>query len=140
MTWVIRPTTTLSIKNRSFELWISDDANERERGLMNVTAEQMAPLSDGTERGMLFAFDHELWLSFWMKDTFIPLDIAYLTTEGVVISTYTMAPTRHASGRPTARGDPARYAIEVNGGVWDEIGLVPGDRIDIPSSLLKREP
>ena len=60
--------------------------------MMFITEEQMAPLPDGTERGMLFVFDHSVRDSFWMKNTVIPLDVAYIATDGTVITTYTMAP------------------------------------------------
>jgi uncharacterized membrane protein (UPF0127 family) len=106
---------------------------------MQVTSDQMAPLPDGTERGMLFIFDHEQYLSFWMKDTIIPLDIAYLDTSGIVVATHTMAPLDDRWGQYPS-GSPARYAIEVNAGVWEDLGLRAGDHIDIPGSVLKRAP
>ncbi len=129
----------LSIKQQAFELWIADDVSEQTQGLMFVTAERMAPLPDGTERGMIFAFDHEQVLNFWMKNTIIPLDIAYLNSNGVVVGTYTMAPLDERPGQYPS-GSPAQYAIEVNAGVWSRIGLRPGDAIDIPSPVLRRFP
>ncbi len=134
-----RPTISISIKQRPFELWVSDDADERERGLKQVTAEQMATLPDGTERGMLFVFDYEQRLWFWMKDTIIPLDIAYVTSSGVVVATHTMAPLDTRIGEYPST-EPVRFAIEVNAGLWEELGLAAGDRIDIPASVLKRNP
>lgn len=132
-------TVRLSIKQQAFELWIADDASEQTQGLMFVTAERMAPLPDGTERGMIFAFDHERILTFWMKNTIIPLDIAYLDSSGKVVSTYTMAPLDERQGQyPSA--SPALYAIEVNAGVWERIGLRAGDTIEIPSAVRKRSP
>ena len=132
-------TVRLSIKQQPFELWIADDITEQTQGLMFVTAERMSPLPDGTERGMIFAFDHEQALNFWMRNTIIPLDIAYLNSDGVVVATYTMAPLDERPGQYPS-GSPAKYAIEVNAGVWDRIGLRPGDAIKIPSPVLKRLP
>ncbi|MCH8884432.1 MAG: DUF192 domain-containing protein, partial [SAR324 cluster bacterium] len=66
-------TVSVTIKGQDFELWIADEHAERTRGLMRITAQQMAPLEDGTKRGMLFVFDFEQQLSFWMKNTIIPL-------------------------------------------------------------------
>ncbi len=129
-------TVDLTIKDRAFRLWIADDYQERLRGLMFVTAEQMAPLPDGTERGMIFVFDHEQQMSFWMKNTIIPLDIAYLDSDGVVLSMYTMIPLDTRVDQYPSR-EPARFAIEVNAQVFSDIGLNEGDRIEIPSSLLK---
>lgn len=124
----------ITIKDRPFRLWIADETSEQARGLMYITAEQMAPLSDGTERGMIFVFPNERYLSFWMKNTIIPLDIAYLDADGVVVSMYTMAPLDDRFNQyPSKR--PAKYAIEVNADRFSAIGLVPGDQIEIPESL-----
>jgi len=132
-------TVRLSIKQHPFELWIADDVSEQTQGLMFVSAERMAPLPDGTERGMIFAFDRAHILNFWMKNTIIPLDIAYLDSTGVVVATYTMAPLDERP-RQYPSSSPAQYAIEVNAGVWGRIGLRPSDVIEIPSPVLKRFP
>ncbi len=126
----------LIINGQPFELWIADDTRERERGLMYITPEQMADLPDGTKRGMLFVFDHEQRLSFWMKNTIIPLDIAYLDSDGIIVAIHTMAPLDDRPGQYPSRS-PARYAIEVSAGIWDELGVAKGDRIEIPPSALK---
>jgi len=126
-----------TIKGRPFELWIADSLDEQEKGLMFVTSDQMAPLPDGAQRGMIFVFDHEQSLNFWMKNTIIPLDIAYLDSKGVVVATYTMAPLDERLGQYPSRS-PARMAIEVNANVWSDVGLSAGDQIEIPATLLKR--
>ncbi|MDO8631220.1 MAG: DUF192 domain-containing protein [Phycisphaerales bacterium] len=127
----------LTIKDRPFHLWLADSYSEQANGLMFVTAERMAPLSDGTQRGMIFVFDHEQELNFWMKNTIIPLDIAYLDSEGVVVNKYTMAPLDERPNQYPS-GKPARFAIEVGAGVFTDLKLAPGDRITIPDSVLKR--
>ena len=132
-------TARLTIKEQLFVLWIADDDQERERGLMYITAEQMADLPDGAKRGMLFVFDHEQPLSFWMKNTVIPLDIAYLDSDGTIVATHTMAPLDDRVGQYPS-GSPARYVIEVSAGVWGEIGVVTGDQIEIPTLALKGIP
>lgn len=132
-------TIDLSIKSSRFRLWVADDFSEQERGLMFVTAERMAPLPDGTQRGMIFVFNHERQLSFWMHNTIIPLDIAYLDSSGVVVSTHTMAPLDERPNQYPS-GKSARFAIEVNAGVFTDLPLKPGDQIAIPQSLLKRRP
>jgi len=132
-------TVTMTIKGQAFELWVADDDATRQRGLMFVTREQMAPLPDGTKRGMLFVFDYSQHLSFWMKNTIIPLDIAYVTTNGEVTATHTMVPLDERPFQYPS-GTPARYAIEVNGNVFVDLGLAAGDKIEIPTSALKQAP
>ena len=132
-------TIDVPIKNANFRLWIADDSSEQQNGLMHVTAERMASLPDGTHRGMIFIFDHEQRLNFWMRNTIIPLDIAYLDSSGVVVATHTMAPLDERPNQYPS-GKPARYAIEVNASVFTDLGLKANDRITLPESLLKRRP
>ena len=130
-------TVDMTVNGQKFRLWVADDATERERGLMKVTSEQLARLPDGTERGMIFVFDRESVLYFWMKDTIIPLDIAYLDARGAVTATHTMAALDVRIGQySSARG--AMYAIEVNANTYARLGLKTGDHVEIPASLLKR--
>jgi len=132
-------TVDMAIKGAKFRLWVADESGEQQRGLMHVSADRMADFEDGTRRGMIFVFDYEHELSFWMKDTIIPLDIAYLDTTGRVVSMHTMAPLDERPGQYPS-GDPARFAIEVNAGVWDQLNLRSGDTIAVPNTLLKRAP
>jgi len=132
-------TVRLAINERPFELWIADDSSEQQRGLMFVEAEEMTPLPDGTERGMLFVFEHEGYRSFWMKNTIIPLDIAYLDSDGFIVAMYTMAPLNTRMGQYPSR-QPAQYVIEVNADVFRRLGVKEGDRIEIPASVLNRTP
>lgn len=130
---------TMTIEGQAFELWVADDATEQARGLMFVTAEQMAKKDDGTERGMIFVFDRERHLSFWMKNTIIPLDIAYVDAAGKITATYTMAPLDTRVNQYPSQS-PARFAIEVNAGVWERLGVAAGDTLQIPQTVLKRVP
>lgn len=129
-------TVDMTIDGQRFRLWVADDLKTQLRGLMHVTAEQMAPLPDGTERGMVFVFSRAVSDSFWMKNTIIPLDIAYLHRDGRVISVYTMSPLDDRSNQyPPAA--PYRLAIEVNAGRLADLGVTPDVRLDIPDSLFK---
>lgn len=132
-------TVRITIKDKPFLLWVADEPEEQTRGLMHVTADRMASLPDGTRRGMIFVFNHEGYRSFWMKNTIIPLDIAYLDSNGKVVSTHTMIPLDDRPGQYPS-GAPARFAIEVKADVWSQLGLQAGDRIEIPRSVLKKAP
>ena len=132
-------TVDMTVKSSRLRLWIADDFSEQLSGLMFVTAEQMADLSDGTRRGMIFIFRRDQQNSFWMKNTIIPLDIAYVQADGTVDSLHTMAPLDTRSGQyPPLK--PYRFAIEVNAGTWSKLDLKRGDRLDIPESILNRTP
>lgn len=126
----------LQLNDRPLRAWVAPTPQERQFGLMHVTTEQMAPLPDGTERGMLFVFSVEQQLAFWMKNTIIPLDIAYLRTDGTIIKTHTM-PALETRTFPS--NGLARFALEVNAGRLDALGVFEGDRIEIPDSVLKTD-
>lgn len=133
------PTVRMDIKGQATQLWVADTFEEQNKGLMFVTAEEMATLSDGTERGMLFVFDFSTRGSFWMKNTIIPLDIAYIAADGRVVSTYTMTPLDDRSNQ-YAPADLYRYAIELNAGQLERLGVKPGDILQIPAEALKASP
>ncbi len=89
---------------------------EREQGLMYQES-----LAKG--RGMLFVFPDTQIRSFWMKDTFIPLDIAYLDAELRIVSILAMEPE---SLDPVLSGQPAMFALEVPLGWFAEMGIAVG--------------
>ncbi len=102
---------------------VADSAAERRRGLMG----RRAKLPENA--GMLFVFGQEQRLSFWMKDTHIPLSIAFIDAEGRIVYIQDMRPldtTSHISARP------ASYALEVNWGFFAERGIGVGDEVEIP--------
>ena len=103
---------------------IADDPLERERGLMDRT-------SLGEDRGMLFVFPKEQPLSFWMKDTKIPLSIAYIDSEGRITDILDMKPRDDEPPHYTS-SEPVQYALEVNRGFFDERGVKVGDQVELP--------
>jgi len=125
----------LTIDEHTFQVWVASKSTERQTGLMNVHQEEMADLEDGRHRGMLFVFEVEDELSFWMRNTIIPLDIAYIRTDGVIVKTYTVAPLET---RLYPSEEPARYALEVSAGLFEQLNIKTGDRVEIPDSLLNQ--
>lgn len=128
-------TATLTINGHGFLVWLTSTAQQREYGLMQVTAAEMAAGPDGAERGMLFLFDREQVLQFWMKDTIIPLDIAFLRSDGQIVQIHTMAPLET---RLYSSVMPASMAVEVSAGTFHRLGIAVGDTVQIPDSVLKR--
>ena len=102
---------------------IADTPEERQTGLMGRSA-----LAE--EAGMLFAFDQEQILVFWMKDTLIPLSIAYIDAEGRIVDIQNMQPLDETS-HPSA--EPAQYALEVNHDFFEGRGIMVGDMVEQPS-------
>lgn len=79
--------------------------------------------------GMLFVFDRDQILSFWMKDTPTPLSIAYIDSRGRIREIYDMTPFSRASVTSTLS---ARYALEVPQGWFFENGITAGSTIQLP--------
>ena len=95
---------------------------EREQGLMYRRAL-------GEEEGMLFDLEVEEPHAFWMHDTCIPLDIAFLASDGTVVGIAENAPPLNDEPRQVAC--PSRYVLEVPAGWFRRHGAAPGMRIAV---------
>jgi len=104
---------------------IADDLPEQERGLMDRTAL-------GKDRGMLFVYSDEEVRSFWMKNTLIPLSIAYMDSDGRIVDLQDMKPLDDDPPHYVS-AEPAQYALEVNQGFFEEHGVKVGNRADLPA-------
>ena len=120
---------TISINGNDFVVWLAQSDAQRQAGLMFATAEQMAPLPDGTERGMLFLFSNSFFLSFYMRNTFIPLDLAYIRADGTIAEIFDLFPLNETS---IVSGEPVQFALEVNAGVFAALGIGVGDQVILP--------
>jgi uncharacterized protein len=99
---------------------IAERQEDRMRGLMF-----REHLEEG--QGMLFLFPVEEPLSFWMKDTPLPLDIIFVNADRTVVTIRKNTLPFSEASVPSDR--PARYVVEVNAGFADRHRLAPGDRI-----------
>ena len=95
------------------------EEEERNYGFMN-----RKKIPDGT--GMLFVFEKDQILSFWMKNTPSPLSIAYIDSEGVIKNIYDMKPYSLA---PIVSTVSCRYALEVPQGWYSRAGIRVGDQV-----------
>ena len=100
----------------------------RARGLM--FRPQLAPRS-----GMVFRYPRDNRGGYWMKNTLIPLSIAFFAADGRVLRILDMAPCRQDPCRSYEPGVAYRGALEVNDGFFDRIGLAKGWRVELPSGL-----
>ena len=101
-------------------------ARERARGLM---FRRSLP----ADRGMLFVFEEEGDWPFYMKNTYIPLDLIYIDSDGRVVGCLEDLRPFDETARSVAA--PARYVLEVNAGSVRRWGLRPGDRVDLPGGV-----
>jgi len=117
----------VEIEGERFSVEIADDNATRAQGLM--FRDEMAD-----DHGMLFIFSNERPRSFWMKNTRIPLDIIYLDRDLRVVSISADTPPCRSRSRrcPSyASEGPAQYVLEINGGLAAELGLEPGDWVEV---------
>jgi uncharacterized membrane protein (UPF0127 family) len=98
---------------------IARTGEQRSQGLMGRKS-----LADG--EGMLFVFEADQILSFWMKDTLIPLSIAFIAHDGRILEIRDM---EERSLRPVQSSRSARYALEVPQGWFSRAHIGPGDAI-----------
>jgi len=82
----------LHVRDEPYLVWIARTPAEMGQGLKGITEDEIAPLPDGTERGMLFAFAVDLEPAFTMEGTIIPLDLAFLRSDGTIVETYEREP------------------------------------------------
>ena len=113
--------TVLDVAGSKLNVEIADTPESREQGLMNRT-------SMGEDEGMIFVFDDESKVSFWMKNTQLPLSIAFIAADGTIRQIEDMEPESLASV-PSYRN--VLYALEVNQGWFDIHGVNPGDVVDV---------
>ena len=119
----ISTVTTSAGERVPVEVEIADTDAERQTGLMgrNVLPENA---------GMLFVFEGEQTLSFWMRDTLIPLSIAYIDAEGRIVDIQDMQPLDDVPPHYVS-AEPAQYALEVNQGFFEERGVMVGDTVEL---------
>ena len=105
---------------REFQVEIADDARETSIGLM--FRREMAE-----NEGMLFDFGAEAPRSFWMQNTYIPLDMIFIKADGTIDSI--AEKTTPLSEKSVPSRGPVRFVLEVNAGLADSLGIAPGDKV-----------
>ena len=108
--------TPLTIGTHKLTAEVATTPDERSVGLMNR-------FSLRPDHGMLFIFERSEPLAFWMKNTFVPLSIAFIAEDGRIVNIEDMKPQTEESH--WSKG-PARYALEMKKGWFAERGIGPG--------------
>ncbi len=115
---------------KCFDVEIADNQETREEGLMHIQ-----DLSE--DEGMLFIFEQEGHYSFWMKNTLIELDIIWIDSgRNVVHINEEAQPCTEGPCSSISSARPAKYVLEINGGLVEKNGIDVGDEVEF---FLRRE-
>jgi uncharacterized membrane protein (UPF0127 family) len=117
-------TETLEVASKTgvhaFSVELATNDAERSKGLMF-----RKELPEG--KGMLFDFQTEQAVAFWMKNTYVSLDMIFIRANGQILSI--AENTEPLSERPVPSGGPVRGVLEVVAGTAKKLGIKPGDRV-----------
>jgi uncharacterized membrane protein (UPF0127 family) len=114
---------TISSAGQTLTVEVARTEAQRARGLMKRT-------NLGRRDGMIFVFDRDDHLTFWMKDTPTALSIAFLSAEGRILQIEDMEPFSESIVRSRIS---ARYALELPKGAFAELGIREGDTFTFPA-------
>ncbi|MFQ3587215.1 MAG: DUF192 domain-containing protein [Fimbriimonadaceae bacterium] len=121
---------TLKFRDRSIKAWVMDTIPKRMEGMMFL---RDADVPD--DHGMIFVFPEPEPLSFWMRNTLIDLDIAYIDERGRTLNVARMK-ALDETGVPSA--GRAKYALEMKAGAFRRLGIQAGTVFQIPSTVRAR--
>jgi uncharacterized membrane protein (UPF0127 family) len=111
------PIVQLSIDGNNILVEVANTESTRMAGLMFRN-------ELGTDNGMLFVFSDDASRAFWMKNTLIPLSIAFMDEKGVIENTLEMPPQTEQTFMSAG---PAKYALEMNAGWYTKHAIKQGD-------------
>jgi uncharacterized membrane protein (UPF0127 family) len=115
----------LRLGSTVFTVEVARTAAQRQKGLMGRSRM-------GEQQGMLFVFDADETLNFWMKDTQIPLSIAFISSSGTITEIRDMRPLSEDIVHARLK---CRYALEVNQGAFARAGVGEGDTVGFPEGF-----
>jgi uncharacterized protein len=107
---------------RTVRLEVAANPAARARGLMGRTS-----VPEGT--GMVFLYPEDVAGAYWMKNTLVPLSIAFVAADGQVVSVAEMTPCTADPCPRYAPAGPYRYAVELAAGSFGEAGIGPGAKV-----------
>ena len=119
------PLIPVQIGGVEFRVEVARSEEEKNRGLMHRR-------SLGERSGMIFVYEADEHLSFWMKNTTLPLTLAFLSREGEILQIEELKPL---SLKPVTSTRAARYALELPLGSLQRLGVLPGDRVQLPADF-----
>ena len=117
---------TIKIGDKFLKVKLAITPEQQKQGLMNIQG--MPPTQLAQNEGMLFVYQREEMISFWMRNTTLPLSIAFINKKGCITEIKDMEPGSDASVRPER---PAQYALEVNRGWFSKNDVRVGDKLKL---------
>ncbi len=112
-----------------FKVWIADNDPSRQQGLMFI---KDLP----ADQGMLFLFDRPGFMAFWMKNTYLSLDLVFIARDGIVVNVAQNATP--LSEQLIESAAPVTGVLELVAGTAARIGLSAGDRISHPAFAVQK--
>lgn len=103
-----------------FTVWVQDTEAKREEGMMFLEDKDFT-----AKQGMIFIFKQPEIQRFWMKNTFVPLDIAYIGADGKINTIYTMKEFDTTTDYSSKK--PSMYVLEAKAGIFKKLGIKEGD-------------
>ena len=116
------PSTNLKLNNTEYNIEIARTISQKSAGLS--TRDKLC-----SNCGMIFIFNKDGTLPFWMKDTFIPLDMIWINSNGQITDIITATDTN--SSKILQNTQPAKYVLELNAYDSQKLSLKVGDIIDL---------
>jgi uncharacterized membrane protein (UPF0127 family) len=118
------PVTTVTVETqrgpKAFTVEVAGDVDSQQRGLMYRR-------TLAADAGMLFDFHKAMMISFWMKNTVLPLDMVFIRADGTISTVASNAEPFSTALIPSA--EPVRAVLEINGGRAHDLGIRAGDRV-----------
>lgn len=125
------PKIALHTPKATLQLQVAKSEQERELGLMSVT--KLAPRT-----GMVFVFDQDQPVEFWMKDTLVPLDMVFVGADGrvrTVAAKVPVVPLEESDENIPRRNGVAKYVLELPSGEASKDGIAPGVTLALPTAI-----
>ncbi len=113
------------IGGENFRIEVARTAEQKRQGLMDRR-------TLGDREGMIFVYETDQHLAFWMKNTTIPLTLAFLSKDGQIMQIEQLKPL---SLKSVMSERAVRYGLELPAGVLDELGVRVGDCVELPSDF-----
>lgn len=122
----------IKIDDHKFSLWVMDTFAKRQEGMMFV---ENSDFKDN--EGMIFLFKEPEYQRFWMRNTLVPLDIAYVSPSRRIINTYTMKAFDETTDYSSF--GTSDVVIELKAGTFKKLGIGRTSKVTLPKDLKAKE-